>query len=223
MGREAPARPAAALVYDWRVTLFHGRRELLDAFRRGERSALGEVYAAYVGEVGRLLQRGCRLGGGHSVPGVRDPQRHRDLLQETFLKAFAPAARQAYDGLRDYRPYLLRIARNLLVDEARTGGRLVPVEDPMGEVEILDEAPEETMEWRRLRAATLQYCAGIAGPLRDFVRLRFEEDLSQRDVAEKLSVTRRQVRTWEDQVREGLRRHLEECERRGWPNSLAAT
>ena len=210
-------------MYDFAVTLFHGRRELLDAFRKGDRAALTEVYTAYAGEVARLLQRGCRLGGGHSAPGVKDPQRHRDLVQETFLKAFTGPARLAYDGLRDYRPYVLRIARNLLVDEARTGGRLVPVEDPQGDVEILDATPEEDLEWQRLRTATLAYCAGIAGPLRDFVRLRFEEDLSQRDVAERLAVTRRQVRTWEDEVRDGLRRHLQECERRGWPKPAAGS
>lgn len=205
------------------MTLFHGRRELLDAFRKGDRTAMAEVYAAYVDDVGRLLQHGCRLDGGHTLPGVREPQRHRDLVQEVFLKAFAASARQAYDGLRDYRPYLLRIARNLLVDEARTGGRLVPVEEPADEVEILDEAPEESLEWRRLRAATLGFCAATKSPLREFIELRFVEDLSQRDVAERLGVSRRQVRTWEDQVRKDLQKHLAECEKRGWPSSATGS
>jgi RNA polymerase sigma factor (sigma-70 family) len=205
------------------VTLFHGRRALLDAFRKGERAAMAEVYGTYVGDVGRLLQRGCRLGGGHTLPGVREPQRHRDLVQEVFLKAFAAPARQAYDGLRDYRPYILRIARNLLVDEARTGGRLIPVEEPMDEVEIVEEVPEENLEWRRLRAATLEFCAATKSPLREFIQLRFVEDLSQRDLAEKMKVTRRQVRTWEEQVRADLQRYLAECEKRGWPSSATGS
>ncbi|MGC4121133.1 MAG: sigma-70 family RNA polymerase sigma factor [Myxococcales bacterium] len=205
------------------MTLFHDRRDLLDAFRKGERAAMAEVYTAYVTDVGRLVQRGCRLGGGHTLPGVREPQRHRDLVQEVFVKAFAPSARLAYDGLRDYRPYLLRIARNLLVDEARSGGRLVPVEEPMDEVEIVDEAPEEDLEWRRLRAATQEFCQATKSPLREFIQLRFVDDLSQRDVAEKMGVTRRQVRTWEDQVRADLQKYLAECEKRGWPNSATGS
>jgi RNA polymerase sigma-70 factor (ECF subfamily) len=208
------------------VTVFQGRRDLLDGFRRGDRAALAEVYSFYVDATGQLLRRGCRLGDGASLPGIRDPQRLRDLLQEVFLKAFGAPARASYDGLRPYRPYLMRIARNLLVDEVRAGGRLVPVDDPQDEVvELSDEgqSPEESLEWRRLNEATREFCAGLDEKSREFIRLRFEEDLSQRDLADRLKVTRRRVRTWEDQIREQLQRFLQERERRGWPKSAAGS
>lgn len=196
------------------MTLFSGRRDLLDAFRRGDRPAMAEVYACYVDEVAALLRCGCRLSGGHTAPGVRDPARLCDLLQEVFLKAFAPGARRAYDGLRPYRPYLLRIARNVLVDHARSAGRLVPVDDPLEEVEPLPEpAAEESLEQRRLQEATREFCAAADLETREFIRLRFEEDLSQRDLAERLGVTRRHVRTLEDRVREELQRFLLRRER----------
>ncbi|MBI5545696.1 MAG: RNA polymerase sigma factor [Deltaproteobacteria bacterium] len=207
------------------MAVFQGRRELLDAFRQGERSAMAEVYSYYVDEVAQLLRRGCRLSDGKSLLGVRDSQRHRDLLQDVFLKAFGAPARQSYDGLRPYGPYLMRIARNLLVDEARLGRRFVPLEDPCGEVEVLpeeDAAPEEALEWRQLSAATREFCTGVDAPTKEFIRLRFEEDLSQRDVAERMQWTRRKVRTWEDRVREQLRRFLIHRDKRR-PNPAPGT
>ena len=207
------------------MTIFEARRELLDAFRRGDRPALAEVYTFYVDAVAQLISGGCRLGDGAHLPGVRDPQRHRDLLQEVFLKAFTAAARQSYDGLRLYRPYLLRISRNLLVDEVRASGRLVPLEDPQGDIEPLpeEESPEEALHWRRLSEATREFCAAADPKTREFIRLRFEEDLSQRDLAERLKVTRRKVRTLEDKVRSELRRFLQSREQRARPNPGATS
>lgn len=207
------------------MTVFQGRREILDAFRRGERAAMAEVYSFFVDDVARLLRLGCRLSDGKPLAGVRDPQRHCDLLQEVFLKAFGAQARKSYDGLRPYRPYLMRIARNLLVDEARSAGRLVPVEEPGEGIEELpeQEAPEESLEWRQLSEAAREFCAGADPQSRELIRLRFEEDLSQRDLAQQMKWTRRKVRTWEEKIRQELRRFLQARKGRGRPNSLAGT
>jgi hypothetical protein len=43
---------------------------------------------------------------------------------------------------------------------------------------------------------------------REFVRLRFEDELSQDQVAQSLACSRRRVRTLENRVQKGLRRHL---------------
>lgn len=45
------------------------------------------------------------------------------LVQNTFVRAFSPSARAAYDGLRPFGSYLVTIARNLLIDEARARNR----------------------------------------------------------------------------------------------------
>src|SRR5262245_14968230 len=84
------------------VPLFLKNRDLLDRFRRGEQDALGEVYERYVDEVGMLARRGFTMEAhGHVVvPGARDVDAEHDLVQETFVKAFAEKARQSFDGLR---------------------------------------------------------------------------------------------------------------------------
>ena len=99
------------------MTVFEENQELLLAFREGTREALTRVYQHYVDEVARGVRRGFFLGEGRErIPGAPDDQAQRELVQEVFLRAFSEKARNAYDGLRPFRPYLMRIVRNLLID-----------------------------------------------------------------------------------------------------------
>lgn len=196
------------------MTVFEGHRARLDGFRRGEREVLALVYDHYVDVVATLVLRGFSSGEPPvRVPGVTAAEGQADLVQESFLKAFAPDARLAYDGLSPFRPWLLRIARNLMIDRGRRSGRLVVSSEvanaSVEEAEPLPAAPEEELEWKRLREATVAFCATLDPALRRFVQLRFEEGVSQAGVAEALGMTRRKVRTLEQWVRDALRQHLE--------------
>lgn len=199
------------------MTVFEHNRPLLDAFRRGERAALATVYAQSVKAVANLVRLGFTITSSRvTAPGVRDEARARDLVQEVFVRAFSERARLAYDGVSPFRPWLMRIAKNLMIDEARRAGR---VELP-GEVsaddahEVLPVSAEDELLQQRLREATRSYCATLDAEARRFVQLRFEEERSQAEVAEAMHVTRRRVRTLEDMVRDGLRKHLAA---RGYP------
>jgi len=191
-------------------------RALLDAFRRGERDALERVYHACVDRVFDLVRHGFLLEGGTRVSGIAEPGSQRDVIHDVFVKAFAERTRLAYDGLRPFLPYLLRIARNVLVDRWRRHGVEVPFADPLGAGAGLDPEPPsaadaeavEDLHWRALREATQAFLAGMADEERRFVQLRFDEDLPQRDVAERMGVTRRRVRTLEGRVLAGLRTFL---------------
>lgn len=187
-------------------------RPLLEAFRRGEEEALSLVYFQYVHEVEALLRHGFFVEGkGLRCPGALDPELQRELIQETFLRAFAAPARQSYDGIRPYRAFLLRIARNLLVDRWRKKEPHALAEAD-GEAALEAEAPvasEEVLHWRTLSAATAEHLASLDAEERELVRLRFEEELGQREVAAAMGVSRRRVRTLEARVQDGLRRFLE--------------
>jgi RNA polymerase sigma factor (sigma-70 family) len=205
------------------VTIFSGNRALLEAFRRGDRAALTEVYHRYVNDLAALVRCGFVANAtGGRVRGVRELDHQRDLIQEAFLRAFSANARRAYDGVSPFRPYILRIAKNLMIDEARKAGQIVDSgadELACDGVDVEIPSPEDDLEWHRLREATRAYCATLSEKLQQFVRLRFEEERSQRDTAEALQVTRRKVRSWEREVREGLRRCLkgmtDACNQRG--------
>ncbi len=191
------------------MTFFDGRRDRLDAFRRGERAVLTEVFHAYVDRISTLVRHGFRLPTqGIVIAGASDIERERDLVQEVFARAFSERARLGFNALLPYGPYLLQIARNLMVDEARKGGTLAnrTVSDvELEAAESLELSADEQLEQERLKAVTAEYCAGLPSEVREFVRLRYEAGLSQRDVATQLGVSRRRVRTWEEMVHEGLR------------------
>ena len=195
------------------MTIFANDRGLLDRFRRGERAALAVVFEHYVDDVATLARRGFTIeSSGHvHVRGTGRDGEH-ELVQDTFTKAFAEKARLAYDGLSPYRPYLLRITKNLMIDRYRAEQRQARVIELDDAVEVTAEPPPD-LHFQKLAAATSEYLATLAPELREFVRLRFEDGDSQDRIAEALGCTRRKVRTLEADVQKGLRSWLK---RRGF-------
>jgi RNA polymerase sigma-70 factor (ECF subfamily) len=184
-------------------------RALLDRFRAGGPEALGAVYWEYVRKVERLLSAGFEVRGrGTRVAGAcRQPDDLADLVQEVFLRAFSEKGRRAYDGLRDYGPYLYAIARNVLVDWARVRGREIPA--PWAELEAAVEVTpviDDTPPWAT--ATTMRvvesYLSALPQDLREVHKLRHEEGLSQEQAAQRLGVGRQTLRTLERRLQDGL-------------------
>ncbi len=196
------------------MTVFQQDRALLDAFRAGNPEALTRVYWHYVDDVSLVIRRGFVVEGSARVAGVQDAELQRELLQEVFTRALGERARAAYDGLRPYRPYLLRVAKNLLIDRARQSGREQFLEDlGVGDIDTIIEGNlaveagpslEERTDQQRLVAATREYVAGLDEELRTFVHLRFEGERSQDAVASHMGITRRRTRTLEAQLAAAL-------------------
>lgn len=93
---------------------------LLARFRDGDRDALEDVYRAYLPLMTTALRRGFVMSATClRVPGCATIDDLADALQEVFARAFARTARMAYDGERDYAPYLATIARNVIVSRHR--------------------------------------------------------------------------------------------------------
>lgn len=202
------------------MTIFENNRSLLDRFREGETQALAEVYRHYLDLVWTVVHRGFTLGaeGQTRVAGIAAPDSAREFVQEVFTRAFSEKARESYDGLRPYRPFLLQIARNLLIDHWRKHAREIPFDLPEnpslasdGGLEISPLAfssPEDELHWRTLQSATQEYLSTLSPKLREFIRLRFEEEHSQQEISERLKITRWQVRALDHKVQANLRRHL---------------
>jgi RNA polymerase sigma factor (sigma-70 family) len=197
------------------MSIFDHNRELLDRFRRGDRAALAEVYEHYVDDVALVARRGFTMeSAGHAYIRGADLEGEHELVQDTFVKAFSARARASFDGLRPYRPFLLRITKNLMIDRFRA--RRNPAAAPVGELdELLDAGelatgpdPEDDLHWRELSEATAAFVAALDAEAREVIRLRFESELSQDVVAAQLGCSRRRVRTVEHRVQAGLKRHL---------------
>lgn len=190
------------------MTIFSNNRDLLDRFRRGDRAALAEVYYRYVDEVATLARRGFTIeSSGHVYVRGVSGDAEREIVQETFARAFAQKARNAFNGIDPYRPYLMRIAKNLLIDRFRAGSKQ--------EVELDDNAPIELgeepvdLDWEQRRTATVEYLATLDAESRQVVKLRFEDELSQDEAADRLGCSRRRVRTVEAKAQKELRKWLQ--------------
>lgn len=196
-----------------RMFKFSESSEFLTGFKAGERSFLERVYFAYVDEVEAYVRRFLATYGRHG--GARADV--GDLVQEAFLRAFAEKARHAFDGQRDYGPFLGALTRNLMVDWARQCGRELPTED-------LDRFPESAppsseREWAdtETMAVVNAYIDALSPELRQVHEFRYVQCRSQEETCSALSISRQTLRTRENHLREGLRRQLKRHGLRGRP------
>lgn len=189
----------------------------LQGFRAGEPAALREVYRAHVAEVARLLRVGFTFESGGQARrfvGYDSAFDLQDALHETFRRAFEPAARMAFDGIRPYGPYLRMIARNVVLAAFRRQRTTFPLADGASEandsVVLADLAPsaEQDALQGELRAHVRGFLDTLAPADRELLTVRFVEGLSQRDAAARLGLGRQQVRSREAKLRELLVAHL---------------
>lgn len=188
------------------MPLFRNHPELLLPFREGKRLALEQTYRFYVRGVDRYL---CTLARATGAYDLAQPSAVADLLQEVFMKAFSASARQAYDGLREYRPYLNTIARNCFVDALRARGREVlkaPEDLPLEADEVIQ--PSDNLGDPKVMAVLRDYLQSLPGSLKGVYEQRFVLGNSQQAACEALGLTRRKLRTGEERLRRGLRKAL---------------
>src|SRR4051812_26855254 len=95
-------------------------RELVLGFRRGDRDTLTRVYRLHVADVEQIVRTALIGVKAFSASNLAD------VVQEVFLRAFSKNGRMSDDGLRGYQPYLLVIARDVVLDWARRTGREIP-------------------------------------------------------------------------------------------------
>ena len=180
-------------------------RPLLDGFRKGLKQSLHAVYVFYLDDVVALARIGFVAGKAHVV-GLKDRSEQLDRAHDVFVKAFKPKARQSYDGLRPYRPFLMRIGKNAIIDKLRKE----KVDLPLQEIHapIVSKDVEEELHFSRLRQITEDWLLKQSQEVRAFVHWRFEMGLGQAKVATEMKCSRRRVRTIENQVQEALAQHL---------------
>lgn len=203
-------------------------RALLDGFRRGDRAALLAVYRHYVADVTRFLSRGFTFtsrGRPCAFRGFRGGYEVEAAVQEVFRRAFEERARLAYDGLNPYRPYLLRIARNLVINDLKAKqpilfryrqGRPVVLEAPseaelaIERTPVAERAQDELLEAQEVQRLVDDFKAGLEARARGVFEQRFERGLSAEKAGAALGLTRSQVRTTEEKVRARFLAHMQD-------------
>jgi RNA polymerase sigma-70 factor (ECF subfamily) len=186
---------------------------LLDGFRRGDREAIERVYHAYVDQVAHLLRKGFTFMSGGQPVHFRGYANAWDLecaVQDTFSHAFSPAAREAYDGVSPFGPYLITIARNQVISRLRRDFRefrrrtaLAADLGPQG-----PETPEESAIRSEREQLVEEFRATLTAAQLRFLDLRFREERPLLETARMLGMTRMKARTFEQKIKQALLRFL---------------
>jgi len=149
---------------------------LVEQARAGDRRALDQLVRAHYGPLRALLLRS----------GSVRPSDVEDVVQETFLRAFAAVERYEHRG--HLRTWLYRIALNLARDRRRRAGRLITREDVAALADLEGEDPaggdpgQEVLA--RMEGARLAEALDSLPPThREVVLLRFYADRSLPEIA----------------------------------------
>ena len=221
-------------VPDVSVTDLHTNPTWLEGFRHGDRDALSRVYARYAPDLRLRLTRGIIAGG--AVEGYRlrihEDDAREEIIQETFLRALSEKSRARYDGARPFLPYLVRIARNIIVDQHRRSqrydarfapehgrsdgdephSRIANAADTDDSPLAMGRSPERASAKQELTAALLTFVRSLEPSEFELLRLYYEDDATQRQAAAQMGVDRNHVRKLIAQIRAKL---LEEMRQQG--------
>jgi len=140
-----------------------------------------------------LVQRALRdyegalVGYACSILG--DPDRARDVVQDTFVRLWDQDPARIAENLK---PWLYTVCRNRALDVLRRHRRVVELDELT--LERQEEAapdPCENLATREAAGEILRYVERLPANQREVIRLKFQADLSYKEIAELtgLSVT----------------------------------
>jgi RNA polymerase sigma-70 factor, ECF subfamily len=153
--------------------------------RDGDRAAFEE-----------LVRRTSRLVFARLYLDTGRVDRADDLLQETFLLAFRSL--RALANPAGFRPWLLAIAHNVLIDDARRQARLkraAPAADtPVSAVLANGPTPEQTAEREEMRQRVLAVLRSLPEEYRLPLTLRYLTGADYESIGEQLGLTNGSLR-----------------------------
>lgn len=204
-------------------------QERLRRFREGAPEVLGEVYRQHAEPLARALRAVAFRGRGFAhLQGALEVE---NTVLETFARAFEPRTRLAYDGVRPYAQFLMGIARNVVLEQSRSREVVVGL-GPQDEGSTLDwesgalsggqESLEQQLEDQEVEALLRDFKEGLSSEERQLFELRFTEGLAQESAAERVGLTRIQVRRREKGLKQRLleflqvRGYLQNIQAKGW-------
>lgn len=145
---------------------------------------------------------------GFVASRTRDRATAEDVTSEVFHKALANLGRYEWRGV-SFAAWLLRIAANAIVDQAKRSAReFLSPDDP---AEIAGDAGLQDSELRAIenRARLFRLVEQLPGAQRDVVHQRFVEQRSIREIAETLGKSEGAIKQLQLRALERLRAQME--------------
>lgn len=145
---------------------------LMQAYQAGSSEAFEELYARYSGRVYSYLRK-----------RIHEPEAVEEVFQGIFLKLHR--SRRLYDPKYRFAPWLFTICRRFIIDAARTKQIYQAASPRVDDLVLAAEAPIE--------AADLPVDA-LSAEEQNVLKLRYEKDMSFREMAERLELSEAAVR-----------------------------
>ncbi|MBN2802264.1 MAG: sigma-70 family RNA polymerase sigma factor [Deltaproteobacteria bacterium] len=189
-------------------------KELLTKFKSGNPEAMTTVYRHYVGYVESIIANGFYIHDGKTrIWGNDNMETVKELVQDIFIKAFSENARTSYDGIRPYKTFLKNITKNVAIDRSRKNRKDAlnysdkSKDSPIPE-ETVEASEDENIYWKTCASEAQIYMQSLSDTEKQFVNLRYVQELPQRDIAKQMQITRWKVRSMENKIEKGLKKHL---------------
>lgn len=170
-------------------------RRLVELVLAGDNRAFEHLFNRYRDAIGRLLQQ--RLGAT-SAP----PEDAEDLLQETFIKVYINLHRYSPDYT--FGQWLYTIARNTFIDYMRRRSEDMPIDDRFPAPVSTAPTPEESVINLQQRHQIELYLCRLTPRYRRLFELRFYDEYSYEEIAEKLALPLGTVKTGIHRMRERM-------------------
>src|SRR5215218_3931967 len=112
---------------------------------------------------------------------LNDPDRARDVVQDTFLKLCRQDGAEVRDRLAEW---LFTVCRNRALDVLRKEGRMTRLSDEHATARASAEpGPAEAMETRESAAQVLKALDNLPPNQREVIRLKFQNGFSYREIS----------------------------------------
>jgi RNA polymerase sigma-70 factor (ECF subfamily) len=171
--------------------------DVIERARAGDRGAFAELYDQYVDSVYRYL-----------LYRLREASDAEDLTSEVFTRAFANIHRYRWQG-KSFLAWLYTIARNAVTDRRRRERPTVDLDSAFG---VAEDGP--TAHDRAVLGEQVGALRGAVKHLtteqQQVLSLRFEQNLSSRDVARMLGKNEGAIRALQFRALGRLRKILRE-------------
>jgi RNA polymerase sigma-70 factor (ECF subfamily) len=123
---------------------------------------------------------------------VGDLESARDVVQEAFIQLAEGRGPEAgEDNRRHTEAWLFTVCRNRSIDHQRKQSRIVPMNSLHDDRRSEEPGPAAALESRELAGSLLQLLESLPANQREVIRLKFQNDLSYKEIADitRLSVT----------------------------------
>lgn len=160
---------------------------------RADAELVSRVLKGEIQLFGILVERYERLMYSYLFPQVRSLQEVQDISQEAFFKAYHHLA--SFDCSRRFSAWVLRIAKNLVIDRYRKNSDVLPPGDATIQ-DMIDNrapdsennAPDRLVESREQFRQTFVNMLQLSEELRIPLLLRVLQELSYEEISEILSL-----------------------------------